>query len=221
MADERPTTPDDAPGTPDEEPTRVVPAAPPAGGSAAGTPPAPGPADDDAAGIEDIDVPAGGRVTEDTTAAPGGGPDAAAVTGGAPRATGPVAADPGPTNPGAAGVGGGTEAAGPGRGTRAKERTAEGAKIAADRVSQAASATARALRETDVREIAHSTTDIIQTTRPFFLAAFAAVFAFLGAVENHASIGVVFAAGAILCVLAAAFSSDLGGLVARRRDRRR
>ncbi|MGX6448412.1 hypothetical protein ACVU7I_10155, partial [Patulibacter sp. S7RM1-6] len=104
-----------------------------------------------------------------------------------------------------------------GRRARARERTAEGAKIAADRVSQAASATARALRETDVRDIAHSTTDIIQTTRPFFLAAFAAVFTFLAAVENHASIGVVFAIAALLCVLGAAYSSDLSAAMARRR----
>lgn len=102
------------------------------------------------------------------------------------------------------------------RARTAADRTAEGAKVAADRVSQAASATAQALRETDVREIARNTTSLIENTRPFFLAAFAIVFTFLAAVENHAAIGVVFAVGALLCVLGAAFSASVDHLLKRR-----
>lgn len=101
------------------------------------------------------------------------------------------------------------------RARSAADRTAEGAKVAADKVSQAASATAQALRETDVNEIARHTTRLIENTRPFFLAAFAIVFTFLAAVENHAAIGVVFAIGALLCVLGAAFSPALDNLLKR------
>lgn len=101
------------------------------------------------------------------------------------------------------------------RARSAADRTAEGAKVAADKVSQAASATAQALRETDVNEIARHTTRLIENTRPFFLAAFAIVFTFLAAVENHAAIGVVFAVGALLCVLGAAFSPALDHLLKR------
>lgn len=101
------------------------------------------------------------------------------------------------------------------RGRAAADRTAGGAKVAADKMSQAASATAQALRETDVNEIARHTTRLIENTRPFFLAAFAIVFTFLAAVENHAAIGVVFALGALLCVLGAAFSPALDHLLKR------
>ncbi len=94
-------------------------------------------------------------------------------------------------------------------------RAGEGAKVAADRVSQAASATAQALRETDVSEIARNTTKLIENTRPFFLAAFAIVFTFLAAVEDHAAVGVVFALAAVLCVLGAAFSPSVDQVLKR------
>lgn len=111
------------------------------------------------------------------------------------------------------------ETAGKRRGRSAADRTAGGAKVAADRVSQAASATAQALRETDVSEIARNTTKLIENTRPFFLAAFAIVFTFLASVENHAAVGVVFAVAAVLCVLGAAFSPAVDQTL-KRRDRR-
>jgi hypothetical protein len=104
---------------------------------------------------------------------------------------------------------------------RAAERTAEGAKIAADRASQAASATVQALRDTDVHEIAQNTTNLIENTRPFFLTAFAIVFAFLAAVENHAAIGVAFAVGAVVSVLGAAYSREFDALLRGRAERRR
>jgi hypothetical protein len=111
------------------------------------------------------------------------------------------------------------ESAGKRRVRSAADRTAGGAKVAADRVSQAASATAQALRETDVSEIARNTTNLIENTRPFFLAAFAIVFTFLASVENHAAVGVVFAVAAVLCVLGAAFSPAVDQTL-KRRDRR-
>lgn len=97
-------------------------------------------------------------------------------------------------------------------------KAAEGAKTVGDRVTQAASATAQALRETDVREIAHHTTNLIENARPFFLAAFAVAFSVLAWVEDQTPVAVVFAIGAILFVLGAAYSREVDGLLTRGRD---
>jgi hypothetical protein len=110
---------------------------------------------------------------------------------------------------------------GPSLASRAAEKTAEGAKIAADRASSAAGATVQALRETDVHEIARNTTSLIENTRPFFLTAFAIGFVFLAAVENHAAIGVTFGIGAVLCVLGAAYSREIDLLLTGRASERR
>jgi hypothetical protein len=185
--------------TPDDEPTRVSPAsaeapAPedaPRGGVAAGEPPK--------------DVVTDAPLWPDPA---GSEPGPRAAAGDVPR---PAADDVPPADapPGA------EESGAKRRARSAADRTAEGAKVAADKVSQAASATAQALRETDVNEIARHTTRLIENTRPFFLAAFAIVFTFLAAVENHAAIGVVFAVAAVLCVLGAAFSPAVDHLFKR------
>lgn len=185
--------------TPDDEPTQVTPGSVDAAGTAGS--PADVPGDSVAPGNPPEDVVADAPLWPDP-AGDGEGPRAAA--GDVPRA----ADDDVPPA--------GSEESGTRRRARsAADRTAEGAKVAADKVSQAASATAQALRETDVNEIARHTTRLIENTRPFFLAAFAIVFTFLAAVENHAAIGVVFAIGALLCVLGAAFSPALDHLLKR------
>ncbi len=170
-------------------------------GTAAGEIPSPaGPPAPEASGAS-----AGAGGAAPTGTAPAGGAAAAADV--PPPATPPTgdAASADPTGPGGAATGDESST----RGRRAADRTAEGAKVAAGKVSQAASATAQALRDTDVGEIARNTTRMIETTRPFFLTAFAIIFTFLAAVEDHASIGVVFAVAALLCVLGAAFGNVL------------
>lgn len=171
------------------------------------------------------DVPAAAATP--TSDAPTGPPAGAAPTN---AGTPPVNPGTVPPNPGAApprdpagataGAGAGDKDSARARGRAAAGRTAEGAKVVGDRVSQAASATAQALRDTDVREIAEHTTNLIENARPFFLAAFAIVFSFLASVENHAAIGVVFAIGAILCVLGAAYAAELTKVIGPR-DRNR
>lgn len=184
----------DPTSTPDDEPTRVSPASDDA------------PQDPVASADEPKDVVADAPLWPEPGDAEEQGPRAAA--GDVPRAPEddvPPAGDEVPP----------AESTAKRRARSAADRTAEGAKVAADKVSQAASATAQALRETDVNEIARHTTRLIENTRPFFLAAFAIIFTFLAAVENHAAIGVVFAVGALLCVLGAAFSPALDHLLKR------
>lgn len=184
---------------PDDEPTQVTPAS--ADATPAAAPRADGPRDVVTPGDAPKDVVADAPLWPDP-AGDSEGPRAAA--GDVPRA---AEDDVPPADS--------TESGAKRRARSAADRTAEGAKVAADKVSQAASATAQALRETDVNEIARHTTRLIENTRPFFLAAFAIVFTFLAAVENHAAIGVVFAIGALLCVLGAAFSPALDHLLKR------
>ncbi len=109
------------------------------------------------------------------------------------------------------------KAAASGRAAEAREKAGEtrekaGAKAAAF----AASARERAAN-TDVKELAASTTSLIDTARPFFLAAFAVVFTTLGFVEGDSGTSQWFVVGAILFVLAAGFSDELGHLLPRRR----
>ena len=80
----------------------------------------------------------------------------------------------------------------------------------------AASARERAA-STDVKELAANTTSLIDTARPFFLAAFAVVFTILGFAEGDSGTSQWFVVGAILFVLAAGFSDELGHLMPRRR----
>lgn len=192
----------DPTSTPDDEPTRVTP--PSADATGDGAPSTDAARAADAPGEPPKDVVADAPLWPEPEGAEG--PRAAA--GDVPRApeddVPPLGDEVPPAESGARR-----------RARSAADRTAEGAKVAADKVSQAASATAQALRETDVNEIARHTTRLIENTRPFFLAAFAIVFTFLASVENHAAIGVVFAVGALLCVLGAAFSPALDHLLKR------
>ena len=207
MADEHQAPPDD-------EPTRVAPAGGPPSGSVPGSPsgtPAAAPSQaSDERPVEHIDVPHsdGGRAAAEAAAAQ------AAQAAAAAAAAASAALDAGsrPAGPDQATSASGSS--GPG----VRERTAEGAKAAADRASSAASATVQALRETDVKEIAEHTTSLIENTRPFFLSAFAVAFAFLAAVENHAAIGVTFGIGAVLCVLGAAYSREIDLLLTGRAE---
>ncbi|MFA4927329.1 MAG: hypothetical protein WC558_02345 [Patulibacter sp.] len=192
--------------TPDDEPTQV---SPPVGEPAdapapsAAEPTAATPTDPPKDVVTDAPLWPDPPRVEHTTPPTGGEPPIAGEPSTGADATGDV---PPPAD----------DPAGKDRGRRAADRAAGGAKVAADRVSQAASATAQALRETDVNEIARNTTKLIENTRPFFLAAFAIVFTFLAAVENHAAIGVVFAIAAVLCVLGAAFSPAVDHSLKRR-----
>lgn len=198
--------PDPTPA-PDDEPTQVsLPAADAASGPDARTP-----SDGPTSPPEDVvrDAPLWPDPASGTATPP---PSAHAAAPGAATAAG---ARGGTADGTAAGGDGEPPAAGKGRGRSA----ADGARVAADRVTQAASATAQALRDTDVGEIARNTTKLIENTRPFFLAAFAIVFTFLAAAEDHAAIGVVFALGALLCVLGAAFSPAVDRGLGRRDDR--
>ncbi|MFT4049946.1 MAG: hypothetical protein QM648_08935 [Solirubrobacterales bacterium] len=79
----------------------------------------------------------------------------------------------------------------------------------------AASARERA-SNTDVKELAATTTSLIDTARPFFLAAFAVLFTVLGFFEGDSGASQWYIAGAILFVLAAGFSNELGHLLPRR-----
>ncbi|WP_320670014.1 hypothetical protein [Patulibacter defluvii] len=135
------------------------------------------------------------------------------------RPDGPVDAGEADVPPTAAGTSDGSST---GTGTTASGRLADkaagGARAVGDRVTQAASATAQALRETDVHEIAHHTTNLIENARPFFLAAFAVAFSALAWTEDQTAVAVVFAVGAILFVLGAAYSREVDGLLTRGRE---
>lgn len=72
---------------------------------------------------------------------------------------------------------------------------------------------------TNVTELAASTTTLIHTAQPFFLAFFGIVFTTLGFLEGNSATSQWFVAGAIIFILAAAFSADLGDLATRRRTR--
>lgn len=69
----------------------------------------------------------------------------------------------------------------------------------------------------DVKELAASTTSLIDTARPFFLAFFAGLFTLLAFLEGDSGTSQLFVVGAILFVLAAGFSDELGHLVPRKR----
>ena len=81
---------------------------------------------------------------------------------------------------------------------------------------RAASFTANARERasgTDVKELAASTTSLIDTARPFFLAFFAVLFTILAFVGGDDGTSQLFVVGAILFVLAAGFSDELGHIV--------
>lgn len=98
-----------------------------------------------------------------------------------------------------------------------KERAGTKAGEAKDKAASLLSSARERTANTDVKEIAASTTSLIDSARPFFLAAFAVVFTILGFVEGDSGTSQLFVIGAILFVLAAGFSDELSTLGARRR----
>ncbi len=98
-----------------------------------------------------------------------------------------------------------------------RERAGAVASDARDRAAAFAASARERAAGADVKELAASTTSLIDTARPFFLAAFAVIFTVLGFIEGDSGTSQWFVVGAILFVLAAGFSDELGHLVPRRR----
>ena len=84
---------------------------------------------------------------------------------------------------------------------------------ARDRAAKATSDARDRAASADVEGFARSTTSLIDSARPFFLAGCAAVFAFLGFFEGDNGTAEIFAVGAVLCVAGAAFSAELNALL--------
>jgi hypothetical protein len=105
---------------------------------------------------------------------------------------------------------------------KARKRFSEVASEAKGRASSAASEARERAAQTDVTEFAHSTTSLIDTARPFFLAGCAGLFAILGFLEGDQGTAEVFAIGAVIFVIGAAFSGEINAFLASRshaRDR--
>ncbi len=96
----------------------------------------------------------------------------------------------------------------------ARQRISAAASGAKGRASSAASDARERASSTDVKEFAHSTTSLIDTARPFFLAGCAAIFAVLAFLEGDAGTAQVFAVGALLFVVGAAFSGEINAYLA-------
>jgi hypothetical protein len=103
------------------------------------------------------------------------------------------------------------------RGAKMRKRFVEAASDARDMASSAASEARDRAANADVNEFAHSTTRLIDTARPFFLAGFGAVFAILGFLEGDSGTAQFFVAGAILFVAGAAFSGEINAFIHRHR----
>lgn len=99
----------------------------------------------------------------------------------------------------------------------AKDKAGSKAGEARQRVGALAAGARERAAGTDVKELAASTTSLIDTARPFFLAFFGGLFTILAFVEGDSGTSQLFVVGAILFVLAAGFSDELGHLVPRRR----
>lgn len=119
-----------------------------------------------------------------------------------------------------------------GHGTKARGRLGKAAKEAREATASAASEVrglaakgASEARErasnTDMKEFAASTTSLIDTARPFFLAGCAALFALLGFLEGDSGTSQIFAVGAIICVIGAAFSGEINAMLHARAERAR
>lgn len=108
-------------------------------------------------------------------------------------------------------------AAAKGRASDMKEKAGSKAGEARQRVGAFAAGARDRAAGADVKELAASTTSLIDTARPFFLAFFAGLFTLLGFLEGDSGTSQLFVVGAILFVLAAGFSDELGRLGARRR----
>lgn len=100
--------------------------------------------------------------------------------------------------------------------TKARKRFSAAASEAKERASSAASDARERASNADVKEFAHSTTSLIDTARPFFLAGFAAAFAILGFLEGDSGTAQVFVVGSLLFVVGAAFSGEINAFLASR-----
>ena len=105
------------------------------------------------------------------------------------------------------------------RGAKARRRFADAASEARGMASSAASEARERASNTDVKEFAHSTTSLIATARPFFLAGCAAVFAVLGFLEGDSGTAELFVFGSLLFVIGAAFSGEINAYLASRSGR--
>lgn len=101
--------------------------------------------------------------------------------------------------------------------TGAKEKAGSKAGEARQRVGAFAAGARDRAAGTDVKELAASTTSLIDTARPFFLAFFGGLFTLLAFLKGDSGTSQLFVVGAILFVLAAGFSDELGHLLPRRR----
>lgn len=100
-----------------------------------------------------------------------------------------------------------------GKASDAKQRAGARAGEARERASSFAASARERASNTDVKELAASTTSLIDTARPFFLAFFAVLFTVLAFVGGDSGTSQLFVVGAILCVLAAGFSDELSHIV--------
>lgn len=99
----------------------------------------------------------------------------------------------------------------------AKDKAGSKAGDARQRVGALAAGARERASGADVKELAASTTSLIDTARPFFLAFFGGLFTLLAFIEGDSGTSQLFVVGAILFVLAAGFSDELGHLMPRRR----
>ncbi len=104
-----------------------------------------------------------------------------------------------------------------GKAAEVKDKAGSKAGEARQRVGALAAGARDRAASTDVKELAASTTSLIDTARPFFLAFFAGLFTLLGFIEGDSGTSQLFVIGAILFVLAAGFSDEIGRLSTRRR----
>ena len=105
------------------------------------------------------------------------------------------------------------------RGAKARKRFADAASEARGMASSAASEARERASNTDVKEFAHSTTSLIDTARPFFLAGCAALFAVLGFLEGDSGTAELFVFGSLLFVIGAAFSGEINAYLAAQSSR--
>ncbi len=96
---------------------------------------------------------------------------------------------------------------------RAREKAGAAASDAKELAAKATADARERAAGADVEGFARSTTSLIDTARPFFLAGCAAIFAILAFLEGHEWTASIFAVGSILCVGGAAFSAEFNALL--------
>ena len=84
------------------------------------------------------------------------------------------------------------------------------------RFARAAAGARTRASNADVKDLADTTSRLIDNARPFFLAFAAACFAVLGFFEGDSGTSQLFVFGSLLCVVGAAFSSEINAFIADR-----